>query len=684
MMTGNIITDFSLLILFLPLVAFTINIFFGKRLPRQGDWVSVGAILITLILSLSLLINMFMNWDPNFSHEATMSWIDLGAFKIELGFWVDNITIVMLVVVALISSMTHIFSLEYMKGDIRYNRYYAYLGLFTFSMNGIVLANNLMSLYIFWELVGVSSYLLIGHWFEKHSAADASKKAFLTNRVGDIGFFIGIMLMFTAVGTFNFQELFTGVSQGMIGGTLLTLAGVGLFMGAVGKSSQFPLHIWLPDAMEGPTPVSALMHAATMVAAGVYLTVRLFPLFSPEALTIIAYVGGFTALFAASIAITQNDIKKVLAYSTVSQLGYMILAVGVGNYIAAFFHLLTHAMFKACLFYGSGSVIHAMHHSLHDLHDHDTDPQDMRNMGGFKSKMPITNWTMTIATLAIAGVPFFSGFLSKDAILAGTLAFAQHHPQHFILPVFGFGAAAITAFYMFRLIFMTFHGEPKMPKVFEGIHESPKVMTFPLVLLAGLSFFIFYTLPYFNPFSDHGWFTELIKATNSVAPGNPTAAEIYEGVHHAHYLAMGLSLAVAALGIGLSYLMYMKQKLSAETWANKMGFLYKLSLNKYYFDENYNRFLYQPFLKLSRAVAYVDWDLYDKYFINGFGRLTNILSRITGRMDYDGLDQTLVDGVGRSAQGLGKQLKKVQTGRLQNYMLFALIGVIVILIIQAI
>ena len=684
MMTGNIITDFSLLILFLPLVAFTINIFFGKRLPRQGDWVSVGAILITLILSLSLLINMFMNWDPNFSHEATMSWIDLGAFKIELGFWVDNITIVMLVVVALISSMTHIFSLEYMKGDIRYNRYYAYLGLFTFSMNGIVLANNLMSLYIFWELVGVSSYLLIGHWFEKHSAADASKKAFLTNRVGDIGFFIGIMLMFTAVGTFNFQELFTGVSQGMIGGTLLTLAGVGLFMGAVGKSSQFPLHIWLPDAMEGPTPVSALMHAATMVAAGVYLTVRLFPLFSPEALTIIAYVGGFTALFAASIAITQNDIKKVLAYSTVSQLGYMILAVGVGNYVAGFFHLLTHAMFKACLFYGSGSVIHAMHHSLHDLHDHDTDPQDMRNMGGFKSKMPITNWTMTIATLAIAGVPFFSGFLSKDAILAGTLAFAQHHPQHFILPVFGFGAAAITAFYMFRLIFMTFHGEPKMPKVFEGIHESPKVMTFPLVLLAGLSFFIFYTLPYFNPFSDHGWFTELIKATNSVAPGNPTAAEIYEGVHHAHYLAMGLSLAVAALGIGLSYLTYLKQKLSAETWANKMGFLYKLSLNKYYFDENYNRFLYQPFLKLSRAVAYVDWDLYDKYFINGFGRVTNILSRITGRMDYDGLDQTLVDGVGRSAEGLGKQLKKVQTGRLQNYMLFALIGVIVILIIQAI
>ena len=684
MMSGNIITDFSLLILFLPLVAFIINIIFGKRLPRQGDWVSIGAILITLILSLSLLMNMLMNWDSDFSHEAVISWIDLGAFKINLGFFVDNITVVMLVVVSLISSMTHIFSLEYMKGDIRYNRYYAYLGLFTFSMNGIVLANNVMSLYIFWELVGVSSYLLIGHWFEKHSAADASKKAFLTNRVGDIGFFIGIMIMFTAIGSFNFQDLFKGVSEGLVTGSLLTFAGLGLFMGAVGKSSQFPLHIWLPDAMEGPTPVSALMHAATMVAAGVYLTVRLFPLFSPEALTIIAYVGGFTALFAATIAITQNDIKKVLAYSTVSQLGYMILAVGVGNYIAAFFHLLTHAMFKACLFYGSGSVIHSMHHSLHELKDHDTDPQDMRNMGGFKSKMPLTHWTMLIATLAISGVPLFSGFLSKDAILAGTLAFAQQYPQHFLLPIFGFGAAAITAFYMFRLIFMTFYGKPKMKKVFNGIHESPRLMTFPLVLLAGLSFFIFYTLPYFNPFSDHGWFTELIKASDSAVPGNPSAKEIYQGVHHAHYTAMALSLLVAALGIGLSYLMYIKEKFSAEAWARRMGFFYKLSLNKYFFDENYNRFLYQPFLKLSRAVAYVDWDLYDKYFINGFGHVTKFLSKITGHLDYEGLDQTLVDGVGRRTQWFGEKLKQVQTGRLQNYMLFALIGVILILVYQAV
>jgi NADH-quinone oxidoreductase subunit L len=325
-----------------------------------------------------------------------------------------------------------------------------------------------------------------------------------------------------------------------------------------------------------------------------------------------------------------------------------------------------------------------MHHSLHELKDHDTDPQDMRNMGGFKSKMPLTHWTMLIATLAISGVPLFSGFLSKDAILAGTLAFAQQYPQHLLLPIFGFGAAAITAFYMFRLIFMTFYGKPKMKKVFKGIHESPRVMTFPLVLLAGLSFFIFYTLPYFNPFSDHGWFTELIKASDSAVPGNPSAKEIYQGVHHAHYTAMALSLLVAALGIGLSYLMYIKEKFSAEAWARRMGFFYKLSLNKYFFDENYNRFLYQPFLKLSRAVAYVDWDLYDKYFINGFGHVTKFLSKITGHLDYEGLDQTLVDGVGRRTQWFGEKLKQVQTGRLQNYMLFALIGVILILVYQAV
>ena len=675
--------NYALGILFLPLLSFIILILAGKRLPRQGDWVAIGSVLITLVLSLAMFGSMLLSHDPGFSHEASIEWMDLGAFRIELGFLIDNITIVMLLVVALISTMTHVFSIKYMAGDIRYSRYYAYLGLFTFSMNGIVLANNLFSLYIFWELVGVSSYLLIGHWFEKDSAADAGKKAFLTNRVGDIGFFIGVMLIFTALGTFNYGEIFQGVAQGDITGTLLTLAGIGLFMGAVGKSSQFPLHIWLPDAMEGPTPVSALMHAATMVAAGVFLSVRLFPIFTPGALLFIAYVGGFTAIFAATIAITQNDIKKVLAYSTVSQLGYMILAVGTGAYIAGFFHLVTHAMFKACLFYGSGSVIHAMHHALHNKHDHDTDPQDMRNMGGFKSKMPVTYWTMVVAALAISGVPLFSGFLSKDAILAGTLAFGTHHPQHFMLPIFGFGAALITAFYMFRLIFMTFHNEPKLPELYDDIHESPKEMTFPLVLLSTLSVFIFYTLPYFNPLSDHGWFMELVKAKDSMVPGNPSAHEIAEGMHHSHMLTMILSTLVAALGIFLSWSVYLKKQISADAWAKKLAPYYNLSLNKYFIDENYDKYLYQPLLRLADRISFIDWELYDKYFINGFGHVTKWLSFLTGRIDYDGLDQTVVDGLGRSMSKAGSSLKEVQTGRLQNYMLFALFGVIIIIIFQS-
>ena len=679
----NIFINYSLFILFLPLVAFLIQIFFGKRLPRQGDWVSIGAISITLVLAISMFVAMLLEYKPDFRHEAAFTWLDMGAFSIDLGFLVDNITVIMLLVVSLISTCTHIFSLKYLKGDIRYSRYFAYLGLFTFSMNGIVLANNLISMYMFWELVGVSSYLLIGHWFEKESAANAAKKAFLTNRVGDIGFFIGIMILYTAIGSFAFADIFTGVANGMIAGTALTLAGIGLFMGAMAKSSQFPLHIWLPDAMEGPTPASALMHAATMVAAGVYLTVRIFPLLTPDALLVVAYIGGFTALFAATIAVTQNDIKKVLAYSTVSQLGYMILAVGTGVYTAAFFHLLTHAMFKANLFYGSGSVIHSMHHALHEKQDHETDAQDMRNMGGFKEKMPITYWSMLMSTLAIAGVPLFSGFLSKDAILAGSLSFAQHHPQHILLPIFGFGAAAITAFYMFRMMFMTFHGEPQMPELIDDIHESPKEMTGPLVLLGTLSVFIWYTLPYLNPLSSHGWFTDLVVPIDSSVPGNLSAKEIEDGAHHAHGMAMYISIGVAILGIGLSVLMYLKKILSSENWKNRAGFMYDLSLNKYYFDENYDKYLYQPTIRLAKKIAWIDWELYDKYFINGFGHMTAWASRVTGKFDYEIIDQIMVDGAGRIASRLGILLKKVQTGRLQNYLLYVTAGIIILMIIQS-
>ncbi len=672
--------------LILPLAAFVIQIFFGKRLPRKGDWVSITAVGITLCLAIAMFVMMLFLYEPGAKVEKSFEWFNLGQLSVKIGVLIDNVTVIMLLVVALVSGLVHLYSVGYMKDDPRYSRYFGYLSLFTFSMNGIILSNNLLSIYMFWELVGLSSYLLIGFWFEKDSAADASKKAFLVNRVGDIGMFIGIMLFFTATGSFLFSDIFAGVAAGALPLPLLTVAGLCLFAGAIGKSAQVPLHVWLPDAMEGPTPVSALIHAATMVAAGVYLTFRMFPLFTPEALTVIAYVGGITAIFAAIIAVTQNDIKRVLAYSTVSQLGYMVMAIGTGAYVAGFFHLTTHAAFKAALFLCSGSVIHAMHHAYHKLGDHDSDPQDMRNMGGMKSKMKITFLTMLMATLALSGVPFMSGFLSKDAILAGTLSFATHHPEHFLLPLFGFGAALLTAFYMFRLIFMTFYGKPAKQEVLDNIHESPTTMTTPLIVLATLSIFIVYTLPYINPFSDHGWFTDLIVAENSVVPQhvNPSAHEIAEGIHHAHLPAMIISLIVAFTGIALAVVIYLKKKLSAENLAKKLALPYKLSFNKFFVDEIYGRFLINPTIKLAKAVGFFDWDIYDKYFINGFGRITERLSRFIGiTMDYDVLDQQIVDGVGKSTRFFGGALKFIQTGKIQNYLVWVLGGIIIIFIIQA-
>lgn len=414
------------------------------------------------------------------------------------------------------------------------------------------------------------------------------------------------------------------------------------------------------------------------------MMVRIFPILAPDTLVVVAYIGGITAIFAALIAITQNDIKRVLAYSTVSQLGYMIMSVGTGAYVAAFFHLITHAVFKANLFYGAGSVIHGMHGALHELGDHDTDAQDMRNMGGLKAKMPKTYWSMLASTLALSGIPFFSGFLSKDAILAGTFSFASQHPQHMLLPIFGFGAAFITAFYMFRLIFMTFYNDPVKPKIYEHIKESPSEMTIPLMTLGVMSLFIFYTLPQLNPFSDAGWFKSLIHARDSLIPGgvNPTAHAIEEGIHHSHIPAMIISMTVAFLGIVLAWAMYYTRRISATRMAQRFPRLYQLSYNKFYIDELYGRFIYDPLLKLADWIAILDWDLYDKYVINGFGRLTVWIAAKIGIVDYDGIDQTLVDGVGRTTRRIGYGLKFVQTGRLQNYVLFALIGVVVIMIIQ--
>ena len=551
-------------------------------------------------------------------------------------------------------------------------------------MYGIVISASLFMIYIFWELVGLSSYLLIGFWFEKESAANAGKKAFITNRIGDIGMFAGIMLITSHVGSFAFSNIYTGVAE--MDTTILTIGGILLFLGAVGKSAQFPLHVWLPDAMEGPTPVSALIHAATMVAAGVYLVLRIFPILTPDAAMVIAYTGGFTAFGAAIIALTQNDIKRVLAYSTVSQLGYMVMAIGVGSYTAGLFHLMTHAWFKACLFLGSGSVIHAMHHALHKVGDHETDPQDMRNMGGLKSKMPKTFWTFLIATIAIAGVPLTSGFMSKDAILGGTLAYAMQNPAHFLLPVFGFGAALMTAFYMFRQVFMTFYGKPANAKVHKNVHENPSAMTIPLIVLSSMSIFVFYAFGKgFNFHFAHGWFQDLVPTPNNLTHSMTEFLHNLEhSIHTAHYPdpAMAISVVVASLGILFAWLVYFKKKISAENMATKLAVFYKLSFNKFFIDEIYQKRIINPFLWTCRKVYHFDYHILDQKVIDGFGRLSILGSKLAKTFDDVVIDNWIVDGFGRLTMLIGRKLRRLQTGKLQQYLAMAVVGVVILAFLE--
>jgi NADH-quinone oxidoreductase subunit L len=666
----------------LPLLAFVINIFVGKRLPRKGDWVSVSAIAVSLMIAVYLLIRMLTHYDPDFIVTASATWIDLGKFRLDMGIYLDNLAIVMMVVVTTVSFLVHIYSIGYMHGDSRYNRFFSYLSLFSFSMLGLILWDNLFGIYIHWELVGICSYLLIGYWFEKDSASDAGKKAFITNRIGDFGFLIGLLIIFASLETLNLAAIYQGVAAGQLSGTMLTAAGILLFCGAIGKSAQFPLHVWLPDAMEGPTPVSALIHAATMVAAGVYLMARLTFMLSFDAMLVVAYIGGFTAIFAATIAITQNDIKRVLAYSTVSQLGYMIMAIGVGSYTAGFFHLTTHAMFKAGLFLGSGSVIHAMHHAMHKMHVHD-DPNDIRLMGGFRGKMPVTYITFLIYTFALCGIPFFSGFLSKDAILGGTLAFAmsQTNPIHYLLPLFGFTAAMITAFYMFRLVIRTFYGEPQRPDLYEHIHESPGVITVPLSVLAVLSIFIFYTLPAFNPISaEHGWFEHLIAKPVSAVSAQLGHEVLHIDEHAAHTAHVGgilISIIVAVTGILLAFALYFWKKWDVAALTEKIKPLYRLSYHKYYFDEIYGATVIRGTLLWNNMLSWIDAHIIDG-IVNGSAWVTKGASFFSGLFDLHIIDG-LVNALADVTQNFGRNIRRIQTGQVQGYILGALLGLVVII-----
>ena len=695
-MTENSIINISLAILFLPLLGFVVTLLLGKKV-KSIYLFEVFIISTVLIASIVLAFNK-LSYFIDDKIVSELEWFRLtDTLVIKLGFLLDNITVLMLFVVSLISALVHYFSIAYMKGDERYNRYFAYLGIFTFSMNGIVLTNNILMMYIFWELVGLSSYLLIGFWFEKKSAADASKKAFLVNRIGDLGMFAGILILFLTYNTFSFDQIFASIGAGHLpfnSDFWLSVTGILLFMGAVGKSAQFPLHVWLPDAMEGPTPVSALIHAATMVAAGVYLTVRIFGLLTADAMMFIAVIGMISAFIPATIALTQNDIKKVLAYSTVSQLGYMIMALGVGAYKFAFFHLVTHAFFKACLFLGSGSVIHAMHHE-----------QDIRNMGGLRKKLPLTYATFLIASLAISGIPLTSGFLSKDGILASSFAFGSL-TGYWIFAMVGFLVALMTAFYMFRLIIITFHGEPRDQHKFEHAHESPFVMAMPLAVLATLSVFIFYTP---NPFSaDQGWFfnkwinapelhapnetrfdfmrsenvdvnhIKIDQKSSASAHGEITYSEKYtEAMHSAHYPAMFLSLFVAVLGIITAFVFYQWKKVDVEKLTASIKPLYNFSLNKWYFDELYHKTFVAGLLGISKIIYWFDSTIVDG-IVNGSAEVTRRVAFFTG-----GFDKYVVDGLvnlmAYISGFIGLILRRVQTGKVQTYIVLVIFSLIILL-----
>src|SRR3989339_291367 len=641
-----------ILIPLLPLLAFVVNIFFGKRVGTNAAYVSLAAISVSFVISLYLFFGMLAGGEKIV--EYTFDWLNFGSSGVKLGIMLDGLTAVMLVVVTTVSLLVKLYSIGYMNGDPRYSRFYAYLSMFTVAMLGLVLANNFLLLFISWELVGLFSYLLIGFWYEKKSASDAGKKAFITTKVGDLGFFAGLLLLFTVFGTFNFKELgelvIANLASGSVTVGMLNLIGILIFCGAVGKSAQFPLHVWLPDAMEGPTPVSALIHAATMVAAGVYLVARTFFIYTcaPLAMAVVGYTGAFTAIFAASMALVAYDIKRVLAFSTVSQLGYMIMALGVGGYTAGMFHLTTHAFFKALLFLGAGSVIHG------------SGTQDIREMGGLGKKMKITMVTFLIACLSISGIPGFSGYYSKEEVLS-----AAFNSGNMVIYWVGTITAFMTAFYMFRLFFMTFTGTSRTEI---HAHESPKTMTVPLIVLAVLS----------------------IVAGGLFVMGHSFEHLVYFGVEGAgeggaeagSHFVRNMSITVAVLGITLAFFMYYLKKISPEYLAEKLASIHKLLSNKYYIDELYEIIFIKPVKGLGNFLFKFDQKVVDGA-VNGSGFMTVLMSKLQNLFDKVIVDGA-VNGTGWIANKGGEILKQLQTGFIQNYILIAVSGLFVIVLLRII
>jgi NADH-quinone oxidoreductase subunit L len=617
------------LIFLLPFFSFAlISLFFRpffNHKPRLGGYITIASLIGSFALSVWALLEVMAAPGHQLA-VPDINWVVIeGGITIHLGLMVDSLTAVMLIVVTLVSLMVQIYSQGYMHGDPGYHRYFAFMSLFTGSMLGLVLADNLLFMYVFWEMVGLCSYLLIGFWFHRPAAANAAKKAFIVTRLGDFGFLAAILLLFFQTGTFDIAQLHSLAITGVLAGTTLTWAAIGIFAGAVGKSAQFPLHTWLPDAMEGPTPVSALIHAATMVAAGVFLVARCYPLFShsAEALSTVAVIGGFTAIFAATMGLVMTDIKRVLAYSTISQLGYMMLGLGVGGVAIGIFHLFNHAFFKALLFLGAGSVNHA------------TGTFDMRQMGGLRKFMPWTYATFVIASLSIAGIWPLAGFWSKDEILAASL---QNQPVLFYLAMI---TVFMTAFYMFRAVFLTFGGEYRGGGEAHGKpHESPSVMVMPMVVLAVLSVVsgLWNVTGAFGEFMGHG-------ETHGFVQG-------FFGIL-AHPLPW-LSLMVAGLGILLAYAMYSAKWLSAEGVGSIFKPFYTLFYRKYWFDELYERVIVKNFLVRG---LFAGFQLFDSYGVDG-----------------------AVNGVASGAIATGRAIRKAHTGQLQLYGLFIGIGILAIIL----
>ncbi|MDP9382560.1 MAG: NADH-quinone oxidoreductase subunit L [Chloroflexota bacterium] len=628
--------DYIWVIPLAPLVAFLINFLFGKRLSGNGTAIiGIISVLISLVLSILVFTQVLGAGGEEALNFDLYEWIASGDFRVGIGFYVDRLAAIMLLVVTSVSLLVHIYSIGYMHGDPGQYRFFAYLPLFTFSMLMLVLSNNFLELYVFWEAVGLCSYLLIGFWYYKKSASDAAMKAFIVNRVGDFGFGLGVILLFLTFGTLAYEPIFERAGEGEIAGSALTLITLLLFTGSMGKSAQWPLHTWLPDAMEGPTPVSALIHAATMVTAGVYLVARANPLYdaAPGTLTVVAVIGVVTALIGATIGLVQNDIKRVMAYSTISQLGFMFFALGIGAYVSAIFHLFTHAFFKALLFLGAGSVMHGVGGET-----------DMRRMGGLRKYMPQTFWTLTIGSLALAGVPPLAGFWSKDEILG--LAFVE---GHYVIWALGTLASFFTAFYITRLIALTFLGEPRFDTHQIHPHESPATMTVPLWILAILSIVTGLALgipPEAGPIHS---FLEPVFAHHEVG-GVAGEAQHAGGFTPMTIALMLTATAVSLLGIALAYLMYVRRlpALDPQVLAGRFAGVYKMLYNKYYFDEIYNALIVRP----SRALGDGLWR-FDARVVDG-----------------------AVNGVAEGVSDTSGALRRAQTGFVGNYALAIGVGLV--------